>query len=301
MNLSTAYELKKQISVEMKKGFVFTMYIIVLLILFSSCQNKTKNHVIQLVREWEGKEIQFPPNSVFTIQGKDTIEYFGDNSSYKIVTYIDSIGCTSCKLQLQNWKDFILKIASLNHDEVSFLFYFHPKDKSELCLIFRRDSFEYPICLDENDSFNKLNHFPMDMTFQTFLLDKENKVLAIGNPVHNPKVKELYLKIIRGDKPSFSKNGEVKTEAVFDRTSISLGRFDWREEQKVTFTLKNVGDKPLVIEEVDYPKEPAQSGKDLVLAVTYKAERQEYFNKTITVYCNAETSPVKLTISGDAE
>lgn len=191
MNLSTAYELKKQISVEMKKGFVFTMYIIVLLILFSSCQNKTKNHVIQLVREWEGKEIQFPPNSVFTIQGKDTIEYFGDNSSYKIVTYIDSIGCTSCKLQLQNWKDFILKIASLNHDEVSFLFYFHPKDKSELCLIFRRDSFEYPICLDENDSFNKLNHFPMDMTFQTFLLDKENKVLAIGNPVHNPKVKEL--------------------------------------------------------------------------------------------------------------
>lgn len=49
----------------MKKGFVFTMYIMVLLILFSSCQNKTKNHVIQLVREWEGKEIQFPPNSVW--------------------------------------------------------------------------------------------------------------------------------------------------------------------------------------------------------------------------------------------
>ena len=48
MNLSTAYELKKQISVEMKKGFVFAMYIIVLLILFSSCQSKTKNHVMQL-------------------------------------------------------------------------------------------------------------------------------------------------------------------------------------------------------------------------------------------------------------
>ena len=70
----------------MKKGFVFTMYIMVLLILFSSCQNKTKNHVIQLVREWEGKEIQFPPNSVFTIQGKDTIKHSGDNCDYKIVT-----------------------------------------------------------------------------------------------------------------------------------------------------------------------------------------------------------------------
>ncbi|WP_321481197.1 hypothetical protein [uncultured Bacteroides sp.] len=27
-----------------------------------------------------------------------------------------------------------------------------------------------------------------------FFLDKDNKVLAIGNPIHNPKVKELYLK-----------------------------------------------------------------------------------------------------------
>ena len=29
------------------------------------------------------------------------------------------------------------------------------------------------------------------MTFQTFLLDKDNKVAAIGNPVHNPKEKEV--------------------------------------------------------------------------------------------------------------
>lgn len=38
------------------------------------------------------------------------------------------------------------------------------------------------------------------MNFHTFLLDKDNKVLAIGNPIHNPKVKELYLKIIQGEK-----------------------------------------------------------------------------------------------------
>ena len=81
------------------------MYIMVLLILFSSCQNKTKNHVIQLVREWEGKEIQFPPNSVFTIQGKDTIKHSGDNCDYKIVTYIDfyrlhvAVNCQLSKLE----------------------------------------------------------------------------------------------------------------------------------------------------------------------------------------------------------
>ena len=214
----------------MKKGFVFTMYIMVLLILFSSCQNKTKNHVIQLVREWEGKEIQFPPNSVFTIQGKDTIKHSGDNCDYKIVTYIDSIGCTSCKLQLQNWKDFILKMDSLNHDKVSFLFCFYPKDKSELRFIFQRDSFEYPICLDENDSFNKLNHFPSDMTFQTFLLNRNNKVLAIGNPIHNPKIRELYVKIIRGESIAIeNESKDIKTEVATDKVSILLGVFDWQK------------------------------------------------------------------------
>lgn len=295
----------------MKKGFVFTMYIMVLLILFSSCQNKTKNHVIQLVREWEGKEIQFPPNSVFTIQGKDTIKHSGDNCDYKIVTYIDSIGCTSCKLQLQNWKDFILKMDSLNHDKVSFLFYFYPKDKSELRFIFQRDSFEYPICLDENDSFNKLNHFPSDMTFQTFLLNRNNKVLAIGNPIHNPKIRELYVKIIRGESIAIeNESKDIKTEVATDKVSILLGVFDWQKEQKAIFTLKNIGDNPLVIQyvatscgctTVAYSKEPALPGKEIDLEVVYKAEHPEHFDKTITVYCNAETSPLVLKISGDAK
>ncbi len=295
----------------MKKGFVFTMYIIVLLVLFSSCQDKAKNHVIQLVREWEGKEILFPLNSVFTIQGKDTIEHSGDNCDYKIVTYIDSIGCTSCKLQLQNWKDFISKIDSLNHDKVSFFFYFHPKDKSELRFIFQRDSFEYPICLDENDSFNKLNHFPSDMTFQTFLLNRNNKVLAIGNPIHNPKIKELYIKIIRGESIEIeNESKDIKTEVATDKVAISLGDFDWQKEQKAIFTLKNIGDKLLIIQDVstscgctsvNYPKAPIQPHGEISLEVVYKADHPEHFSKTITVYCNAESSPVKLSISGNAE
>ena len=241
----------------MKKGFVFTMYIMVLLILFSSCQNKTKNHVIQLVREWEGKEIQFPPNSVFTIQGKDTIKHSGDNCDYKIVTYIDSIGCTSCKLQLQNWKDFILKMDSLNHDKVSFL------------------------------------------------------LLAIGNPIHNPKIRELYVKIIRGESIAIeNESKDIKTEVATDKVSILLGVFDWQKEQKAIFTLKNIGDNPLVIQDVAtscgcttvaYSKEPALPGKEIDLEVVYKAEHPEHFDKTITVYCNAETSPLVLKISGDAK
>ena len=34
------------------------------------------------------------------------------------------------------------------------------------------------------------------MSFQTFLINKENKIVAVGNPLHRPKIKELYIKIL---------------------------------------------------------------------------------------------------------
>lgn len=95
-----------------------------------------------------------------------------------------------------------------------------------------------------------------------------------------------------------------------DKTSVLLGNFDWQKEQMTTFVLKNTGDKLLVIEDVNtscggtavnYSREPVQPGEELSLYVTYKVGHPEHFNKTITVYCNAETSPLVLKISGDAK
>ena len=91
------------------------------------------------------------------------------DADYKVVTYIDSVGCTSCKLQLPRWKLFMQEVDSTLNRPVPFVFYFHPKDMKELRYITRRDAFIYPVCFDEKDDFNRLNHFPDEMTFQTFL------------------------------------------------------------------------------------------------------------------------------------
>ncbi|MDE6349089.1 MAG: DUF1573 domain-containing protein [Bacteroides sp.] len=39
----------------------------------------------------------------------------------------------------------------------------------------------------------------------------------------------------------------------------------------------------------------------LVLEMIYKAEHPGYFDKTVTVYCNAEGFPLKLRINGNAQ
>lgn len=279
--------------------------VFIMILSFSSCKESDGMRMSRLVREWEGREIMYPNNMHFSVLGNDT-NYF-PKSEYTIVMYVDSFGCTSCKLQLSQWKRLINQLDSVKNTTV--LFFLHPKNKKEMDYTFKRDDFTHPVCLDNKDAFNKLNNFPQDPVFQTFLLDKNNKVVAVGNPIHNPKVKELYLKIILGDKAP-KKEEQIQTTATCSNSIIDLGKFDWKQEQKTHFTLDNTGSSLLVIIDVitscgctsvEYNKEPVRPGNSLELTVHYKADHPEHFNKTINVYCNSASSPIKLEIKGSAE
>lgn len=284
----------------------YFLFLIGSLLLFS-CKETEVDRINRLVKEWNGKAIVFPGEMNFQTLGNDTNYLF--KSDYSIVTYVDSIGCTSCKLQLPRWSSFITQLDSLNSGSVSVLFFLHPKNKKEMDDILKRAHFVHPVCFDEKDAFNQLNHFPEDMAFQTFLLDKDNKVIAIGNPITNPKVKELYIEMIMGDKAP-KRDMNILTHTTCSDTIIKMGAFDWHQEQKGIFTLTNSGNSPLVIIDVitscgcittDYGKEPVRSGNSVELKVHYKADHPEHFDKTVTVYCNTESSPLKLRVVGNAE
>lgn len=45
------------------------------------------------------------------------------------------------------------------------------------------NKFSYPIIYDYHGTLDSLNQFPKNRIFQTFLLDKDNKVILIGNPI----------------------------------------------------------------------------------------------------------------------
>lgn len=275
--------------------------------MLASCQESREEAMLRLVQEWNGKEIKFPARSVFTVQGKDIVDFDFKDADYKVVTYIDSVGCTSCKLQLHRWKQLVAEVDSLTDGSVPFLFYFHPKDMKELRYLTRRDGFTYPVCFDEQDEINRLNQFPSVMDFQTFLLDKDNKVVAMGNPILNPNIKDLYLEVI-AQKPKSKPSGHVTSVSV-NQPVIDLGTFSKEEKREASFLLTNTGKGLLVIHDittscgctrVTYSKEPVRPGGTLEVKVTYEAEQAEYINKSILVYCNAENSPLRLTIKGNA-
>jgi len=52
---------------------------------------------------------------------------------------------------------------------------------------------------------------------------------------------------------------------------------------------------------VEYDKRPVPPGQSMDLKVIYEAEESGRFTKVVTVYSNAETSPVRLRIKGDVK
>ena len=246
-----------------------SLIFILIIVLFSSCVESEKERVTRLVKEWDGKQILFPQNQVFTIQGRDTVNFYFQNFEYKIITYVDSLGCTNCKLQLERWKTFMQEVDSIKNVSVPFVFVFHPKNVKELRNILRGHAFDYPVFFDEKDDFNALNRFPDDMMFQTFLLDKDNKVQVIGNPVLNPQVKELYIGKITGrDK----QQNEPVTKMTVDRTDYDFGTFPMSERQECIFRITNSGSSLLMVQDVvtscgctkvEYDKHPVPPGRSM--------------------------------------
>ena len=285
-----------------------TGVLLLMLCLLAACQESDKERLTRLVQEWDGKEISFPAQAVFTVQGRDTVDFRWQAVPYRIVTYVDSLGCASCKLQLPKWKQLIAETDSLfGKEKLSYVFFFHPKDARELTYLTRRDGFTYPVCFDREDAFNRVNRFPSEMALQTFLLDKDNRVVAIGNPVHNPQVKELYLNVIGGKRSATT--GTKQTSVSLSERDVQFGSFLMSERQERKVTLKNTGDAPLVIHGVDtscgcthveYSQRPLRPGEETTLLIVYEADEAGHFHKTVDVYCNTADAPLRVVVTGEA-
>lgn len=280
----------------------------VILILFSflfffSCSNVKKKQVEILVNEWNNKEICFPAHPVFTRQLTDTVLYRIPKSDYKVVVFVDSVGCVSCKLQLSRWKEFMHEVDSLSDGAVPFVFFFQSKDLRELRYILKCDGFSHPVCIDTDDEFNRLNHFPGEMMFQTFLVDSENRVKVIGNPIHNLSVKELYLKELTGMKS----NPLSVTTVHSDSVEYHYGTVGENQTESRKVVLHNTGKEVFRIKgvttscdcmTVEYGWDEIQPGESAVLTVKYKAEEPGDFWRTITIYGNIPDQSITLDFWG---
>lgn len=286
------------------KIFIF-LYV---MLFFCSCQESDQQRKERLLSEWNGREIAFPAN-ILCVAGEDTLTYKIPYSDFLVVTYADSLGCANFKKQLSKWKRMIAKADSLTKSNVSFVFFLKPNDIDEMRYILHKEKFHHAVCFDPDGKLHSLNKFPEDPSFRSFLLNMNRQVIAVGNPTLDFEIEQMYAKIIS---ESGVKKEPVKivTEVSYESNVFDMGDFDWTSPHHITVSLKNTGNKPLIVEDVitsssyiyvEYSHEAVAPGKKWDLYIRYKAEKPEFFNRDLTIYCNTEGSPLNFKVRGNAK
>lgn len=243
-----------------------------------------------------GNEIAIPENLSFQILN-DTIDFNLDDAEYTIVAYIDSAGCTPCKMRLREWDNLINQLKAVTEADVDFMMIINSTKSNELDYILESENFLHPICFDAAGIFANINKLPKKDTLHTLLLNANHEAMLVGNPVTNPKIRELYKNTIIADAIE-----EVQS------TSLPFGTIIGGDSTVVKFEIKNTYSEPLTIQELvpschcvsattDFNKiRPGQSG---LLTVTYVADTiSGPISRYIDVYYNEKNQPERYIVYG---
>lgn len=211
--------------------------------MIASC-NSRHDAAREVVTRWVDKEIILPYDR-FTV-GSETIDIDRDMYSYKIVNYIDSAGCTRCRMKLDLWNMFMSRLDADDAD-VTLLSIINSDNSDDIRFAIESSGFNYPVAIDPTDEFGNTNNPPEDQLLHTFLLDSNDHIVAIGNPVLNPHIGRLYRSVILGDSIAGEPAGMPVTA---DMPSRNIGITHPGDTVSVSFYLTNITDKTVAADTI---------------------------------------------------
>lgn len=99
--------------------------------------------------------------------------------------------------EIYRWKPLLNYSETFpNNFHFYFIFYSKSAKTNGLMNILKNCSLDYPILIDKNGDFERLNpHLPKNKAMYTFLLDENNNVILVGNPLYNKEIEKIFYKI----------------------------------------------------------------------------------------------------------
>lgn len=127
--------------------------------------------------------------------GKDTV--FQSSSMKKLIIFVDSTSCSSCFLgKLIEYFEINDTLTS-KHSQLAVVLNPRDSQRNDVILRLRNERFPFWCIVDQNGDFLRNNQFiPDNQLLHTFTLDEEDKIILIGDPTRNSKIRELFLKIL---------------------------------------------------------------------------------------------------------
>lgn len=128
----------------------------------------------------------------------DSIQFVSKNltEDYKLFIYIDKNNCTPCSFPAQDWKIRIRELQK-QQNKLGVYFIVHEKEYQEFKNIFEENNLIGLILLDKGKKFYKKNNISSETFYHIFLVDQNNKVLMMGNPIGNDNLWQQYKEKIK--------------------------------------------------------------------------------------------------------
>lgn len=159
--------------------------------LLISCKGekeKVKNHV---------EEMKATPISLSLDQmecRRNPIES-KNNSTYRMVVYVDSAECTTCALSKLRFWNPLIKEARDKKIDIDYIFILAPRTESmdDINMELEITDLQSSIYLDTAYVFKKHNPaIPEETKYHSFLLNNKDRVVFVGSPIDNKKIKNVY-------------------------------------------------------------------------------------------------------------
>lgn len=211
--------------------------------------NANDEDIAKIVNHWVGKTVVLPLSvGRFTTNGDSLNTYF-PQGKFTILRYVGKDGCSSCRLHLSRYPEILSELSDSAKCEIGFVCIINPAEMNEIRRILRRDNYAgLTMWIDESDSLNMINNFPEPESMQTFLIDRNNKVLAIGDPAVNPRIMRLYTQILTND--SINSAQLPITKLAVDQEEVQLGTIEAGDTIRQSVIVRNVGITDFVLDKV---------------------------------------------------
>lgn len=145
-------------------------------------------------------EVRIPQMSDAVVNGKDVVVTPTEQALARMVILYDSTVCGSCKIsQIWQWQ-IVTDYAKVMQDKFEPIFIFAPtvKNEREVRMSLKLHPFGHPVFMDSEQKFLAANPaIPQNKALHTFLLDKNGKVVLVGEPLNNEKLWDLYKTTIK--------------------------------------------------------------------------------------------------------
>lgn len=183
----------------MKHSFLrCILYSLSFVFALSSC---SEYQIKKGIKEMQSQSFEINYDSLLCISNSECEFGIKDNADYRWVVYFDSVNCKPClvKSLADNWTVF-MKDLSKQKIDAKYVFIFSAKacDSLDYRKALENNEFNYPIFLDTLNIISHRNpQMPDNPIFHTFLLNDSSRVMLIGNPANNDKIKKMFYDIVK--------------------------------------------------------------------------------------------------------